>query len=211
MKINLKKKKNKMKNAWSRFEKCLTSKGQPPTACKLVFDRGRRTFELHIPIPQEKNWVKKLEKQEQLFNSPPPRVAALDPGVRTFQTVYSPNGVVMEFGNQDAQRLCRLAHHFDKLSVKIDNETTKYNEIKAETTECKIRDVKRKRALLCKAHLRLTSRITHLVDEVHWQTINVLCREFDVMMIPKFNVQQMVIKSGDRRRRINRSVLYDGC
>lgn len=166
---------------WQAVEGCLDVHGHPPSTCKLVFDRGKRTFELHIPIPARKEWVQRLENQEKLTHD----VIALDPGVRTFQTGYSPSGVTLEFGNQDAQRLCRLANHIDKLSAKIVDPAT--------------RRAKRKRYY--RARLKIYARITNLVDEVHWQMANVLCREFDVILIPEFGVKGMTQRRNAPRRR----------
>jgi putative transposase len=95
------------------------------------------------------------------------RWAALDPGCRTFQTAYSPEpGVMYKLGDRDASRLFRLALYLDKLP-----------------------DTKRKR----KEKLRL--RIKHLVDEVHWKAIRFLLNRFDHILIPTFEVQNMVKKA----------------
>jgi len=98
------------------------------------------------------------------------RWVALDPGCRTFQTAYSPReGELVKFGDRDASRLFRLCLHMDNLPEK-----------KKKTKE------------------RLKLRIKHLVDEVHWKTIRYLLDHYDNVVIPIFEVKNMV-KKVDRK------------
>ncbi|CAM9896978.1 unnamed protein product, partial [Ectocarpus sp. 6 AP-2014] len=53
-----------------------------------------------------------------------PRVAALDPGVRTFNTAVDSKGNVTEFAPGDVGRTYRLCHHMDKLQSKAFNKAT---------------------------------------------------------------------------------------
>ena len=98
------------------------------------------------------------------------RWVALDPGCRTFLTAYSAmDGTSTKIGDKDGSKLFRLCLHLDKLPAK-----------------------KRKRAI------KLRLRIRHLVDEMHRKAIRHLLENFDNVLIPIFQVSNMV-KKVDRK------------
>jgi len=118
-------------------------------------------------------------------NEPPdkPKVIALDPGVRTFLTGYSPSEeACYEFSPQAIQRLCRLSSCIDKLTQRMDTDP----------------DLRHKQRLrLRRARLRIYQKIRHLVAEVHWKSCDVLVKRFDVIVLPKFGAKAMVQKRHD--------------
>lgn len=116
---------------------------------------------------------------------PSPKSVALDPGVRTFQTFYSPIGCG-KIGEQAQQRIVRLAVHLDGIISR---------RAKA--------DKQGKRRLTLAAG-RLRRKIRNLIDELHWKTIRFLLNEFDVVVIPPFSAKGMTRRS-DRKLR-NKSV-----
>jgi len=102
---------------------------------------------------------------------------SLDPGVRDFMTLYSPTqGICYKFGSNDISRIFRLCKFLDKLLAK-----------------------KRTRNIF-KAQIRLRHRIKHLVDEVHWKTIHFLCNNFNNIILPPFQVSQMVKRQNRKIR-----------
>jgi len=90
---------------------------------------------------------------------------ALDPGVRTFQTGYAPEGL-FQFGNGARRRLILMLLRADRYQAKG---TPK---------------ARRQR-------LRTLSRVRNLVTDLHWKTINQLC-SFRTVFLPSFSVSQMV-------------------
>lgn len=107
---------------------------------------------------------------------------SIDPGVRTFLTVYSPTpGQCYKLGDQDISRIYRLCKHMDTLTSKRDKETRKKNK-KAKT----------------KALIRMRNRIRNLVDEVHKKTVRFLLSRFQNIVLPPFEVSKM-IRSVDRK------------
>lgn len=108
------------------------------------------------------------------------RLCALDPGVRTFQTFFSDHHCG-HLGEQDVQRITRLAFHLDDLTSRRDKATNK-----------------RKESALTKAMARLRNNVSNLIDELHWKTAKFLTDNFDVILLPTFESSQMVIKA-DRK------------
>ena len=105
-------------------------------------------------------------------------VIALDPGVRTFQTGYSPQGSTFEFGRGDVARLARLCLELDKLQSKWSQPGVKH----------------RQRCSFQKAARRLRERIHNLVHDLHHNVARFLCQCFGTILIPKFETQDMVCK-----------------
>ena len=107
-------------------------------------------------------------------------VCALDPGVRTFQTVFDINdGHALQVGDRDMNRVFRLCKAQDLLISEQANERKS-----------------KRRSKLKRAVRRLRDRIRNLIDEVHKQLAVHLARSYDLVMIPKFEVSQMIRKVG---------------
>lgn len=110
---------------------------------------------------------------------------ALDPGVRTFQTFYSPT-CYGKIGDQAQQRIVRLMVHLDRLLSKRSTA-----------------DKRRKRRLTL-AIGRQRRTINNLVDELHWKTVRFLINEFAVIVIPPFAAGRLASKTSRKLR--NKSV-----
>lgn len=102
-------------------------------------------------------------------------IVALDPGIRTFISFYSPHcsGKI----GVNAQKY--------KYYLAMDNLISKRD-------SCKNNKQKRSYS---KAIKRLRQRVTDLVDELHWKTARYLCESFDVILMPTFETSQMSNKS----------------
>jgi len=109
------------------------------------------------------------------------RVVALDPGIRSFQTFYNPE-FVGHIGCGDIGRITRLCHHMDNLISKRD------------------KSFGNQRYRINKAVKRMRTRIRNLIDELHHKTAKFLTDQFDLILIPSFDVIQMV-KRGSRKLR----------
>lgn len=117
------------------------------------------------------------------------KVCALDCGVRTFQTVYSPSEVAELGSDYFKDKLLPLYIKLDKLiskrkiqsNLKLDNQRntdliTFYN----------------------KKINKLRLRIKNLVEDLHKKCANYLTNEFDLILIPVFETKKMS-KLGNRR------------
>lgn len=123
-----------------------------------------------------------------------PRVIAIDPGVRTFLTGYSPTDeCIIEWGANDIQRIYRLCAYYDDLQSRITKTTTRH---------CQ-------RYRMKKAARRIQRRIRNLVDDLHKKSVKWLVESYDLIMLPKFDTQRMVqkeIEAADgskKKRKIN--------
>jgi len=127
----------------------------------------------YIFIPKE---VVVKPQKEFPFNS-----AFLDPGVRTFQTYYSPEGVCGKLGDSFCkENVVPLLKKHDSL-------------------QSNGRD-HRKRALLI-------NKVKNLIDSLRQQTTNFLCKNFRNIFISDFKVKQMVSKYKKISSKVSRSML----
>ncbi|MCP3663106.1 MAG: transposase, partial [Gammaproteobacteria bacterium] len=103
-------------------------------------------------------------------------VVYLDPGVRTFQTCFDADGLIAEWGEADMTKLFQHCYAADRLQKRISN--TKGNSTK-----------KHRRRM---AWHRLLQKIRNKVNEVHKKLSTWLCENYRVVLLPKFETQQMV-------------------
>jgi putative transposase len=122
---------------------------------------------------------KKIEHEEPLHKS-----VALDPGVRTFQTFYSPDGVAGKLGDNFVNT------HLIKTAKRIDYLDT----VKSKTTNKKTHNnIRRRQALL-------RTKIKNCVNDLHWKTIDFLVKNFQTIILPNFEVKQMTQLTANSRK-----------
>jgi putative transposase len=131
--------------------------------CRVIFQNGR-----YFLCKPEKRHIKEPENQRSLL-------VALDPGVRTFQTFYSPF-LAGKMGAFDFGRIQRLCSYLDRLVSKI--------------SKAKCRQKRRMR----RAAERIRWKIKDLISEIHFKTANFFCKRFQIIAIPPFQSSQMVTK-----------------
>ena len=129
-------------------------------------------------------FVVMLEEYHMSQNIPQGGVVSLDPGVRTFQTCYSADGMVYEWGDGDMKQVFALCRFADKLHSKWNKETNK-----------------RRRKSQKLAWLRMLRRIRNRIDECHRKLSTFLCRTFSTILLPKFETSRMVRKLERKIRR----------
>jgi len=150
-----------------------------PHTSRLLRDRGQ--FYLCIPVPLNQ-WVKRGENQTPKSDKVPKErgIAAIDPGVRTFATVYdhSENRVIL-WGYDDYLNLKRLCKHLDRLVSRTSSPSLNHH----------------RRYNMKKAQMRLRRKIRNRVDELHRKLALWLCRNFRVVLLPHFDVSRLVKKA----------------
>ncbi len=142
----------------------------------IVKDTLGRFF-LHTPLSRENQ----ATKQGSAW-------CAVDPGVRTFATVYAPQPAqVIKFGHGAAGRITRLCLHLDSLLSR--------------TALC---HGVQKRRRMRKAAVRMRLRIRHLVDELHWKTAAHLTTQFTDIVCPPFTTAAMAKRAS---RKVGRTTV----
>jgi putative transposase len=131
--------------------------------CHAVCEYGK----YYLCVPVEKI-VLKPENQRL-------GIVALDPGVRTFQTFYSPL-IAGKLGESDFGRIYRLCHAMDDLISRM------------------AKALCRQKRRMRKALDRIRKKIKDLIGEIHHKAARFLCGFFDVIIIPPFETSNMVTK-----------------
>ena len=111
------------------------------------------------------------EKKIPVYEQPCYKTVFLDPGVRSFQTLYSPEGVCGHISCDE--KLKHLASRHDHLQsvASQSNSKTKRN--------------------LLKRMAKLRHKMKNIVDYLHWKTCSFLCDNFETIVIPPFKVKEM--------------------
>lgn len=140
--------------------------------CRLCY---KKTIGYYLLITcKEKE--KSHKKQEKID-----KYCSIDPGIRTFATIYSPSSI-MEIGNTDIKRIDRLQSHADNIKKEMNN-------VKS-----------RKRQKLNKAMLKINLKVRNLVKELHYKTGKFICKNFQNILIPTFETQDLVMKKDGKRK-----------
>lgn len=134
-----------------------------PSDSRLIYEFGR----WYLRFPYQTNSIV-ADNQSQ-------RVCSVDPGVRTFATIFSPGGI-HKIGSGLFGRICRLSIHLDNLISK------------AAKAPC--RKSRRIRSAISNAR----RKIHNLVNDLHYQAISWLCRNFDIVVIPESDFTSAVSK-----------------
>ena len=103
------------------------------------------------------------------------RIVSLDPGVRTFLTWFSETSCG-KIGAQAITPVYRLCYRLDEILGKV------------------AKAAGRHKRHLKQAVDRLKWRVRNLIDELHWKAARFLCLNFDVILLPTFEVQGMTNK-----------------
>ncbi|MEA2061821.1 MAG: zinc ribbon domain-containing protein [Thermodesulfobacteriota bacterium] len=106
-----------------------------------------------------------------------PETVALDPGIRSFISFYSPN-YSGKIGIDTSETMFKYFLALDNLIGRI----------------AKTKNKKKKRSLK-KAAKRLREKILNLITELHYKTANLLCKNFTTVILPTFETKDMANKS----------------
>jgi len=154
------KKKIRVRKKYSKY------KNFKPSSDFIIQKEGKRYYILFTKTKKAK-----LEKAEQ-------KVVSLDPGVRTFQTFYSPEGYVGKLGTG--------------LSTHINNFQKREDLLKS--LKC-VAESYRTRRNIGNRITSLIAKVKNVVTDFHWKTVSYLCRTFEKIVIPEFGVKNLVNKA----------------
>ncbi|HEY9701914.1 MAG TPA: transposase [Allocoleopsis sp.] len=138
----------------------------------VISHETRMTFNglhyfLHILVPTETK--RKIENNDTI---------ALDPGLRTFITGYSPKEVVEFKRNPD-------------LLKKLRNKIAKLNSLRSKK---QLRNKKKIKKLFL--------RLSNVIDSLHWKTINYLTSNYSKILLPHFESQKMTRKGNKETNKL---------
>ena len=167
---------------------------------RLVHDKVLGTYHLIIPMQSPTvNWGDSqapslapsvdCDGDVEMASAVPLRVLAIDPGVRTFATCYDPDGLAAKWGcGPTNARLWRLANTMNGVRARMARPDVSH----------------RSRRRMRRAAARIAKRIRDMVDELHHKFARWACTNYDAVLLPKFEVQGMVGRRKNKRRRITR-------
>ena len=146
---------------------------KPTHDCRLMCQDDQ--WYLVIPMDKKRNHPPCSLKQE---------ICALDPGIKTFQTIYSNDNVVKI--SKDPLVLKRLQQKLDLLQS--------------------LRSKKKiKQSSYTRNRKRLYRRQSNLINELHFKTASYLTDNYKTIILPTFESQKMTKNS--KRRQANRNLL----
>ena len=125
---------------------------------------------------------KKTIGNEPIYTNAAYKSVFLDPGVRTFQTFYSPDGLCGKIGDQ----YCN--DYIKPITDRIDH----FESIRSTTNNAKTRKHLRDRLF------KLRGKARNLIQDLHWKTCKFLCDGFDTIILPMFKTSEMVEKCPGR-------------
>lgn len=128
--------------------------------CRLSYSYSTDKFILWKPVD-------KITSVECFRSS----VIALDPGMRTFQNGYSPDGICFKFGT-------------DKTNIKIKNFLKKIDSVVKDGRNYK------------KYKKRIRKKVTDMVADLHWKTANFLCKNFNTILVGNLSTTGIIKKNG---------------
>jgi putative transposase len=128
-----------------------------------------------------------IVENKQKILEPKNNICALDPGCRTFQTMYSPD-CTKKFGEEYDTKLKKLYLREDRIKSILATKTLK----------------SRLRYKLKKLCAKLRTKAKHIISDLHWKTAHYLTKNFQVILLPKFATKEMMIK---RKRKIGSTVV----
>jgi transposase len=183
--------KRALSGAWNLFPQRLGKHG------KLRFRKSMRS-KLPTRLPLESNskilydhgayyLVMTLKKQEKQRKTEATGLIALDPGVRSFMTGYSPDqGNVCKIGERQIDMLKKLHQRIDLL-----------RSVRSKAQK------KRTRQNLRKRLLKLEKRGIDLINDLHNQTASWLSKTYSQILLPTFGTSKM-LSGNDLPKGVNR-------
>jgi len=153
---------------------------------RIIKDSADRIF-IIIPEPLKvKVNVNVVETQDNKI-----RMAAIDPGVRTFSTLYDNNGNVFEYGAKDIKKIFHMCLCADNLQSRIYKKKT----------DGSFQIKHRNRYKMRKAFRKIQMKIKDRVRDFHHKVAKHICMDYDFVLLPKFDTQNMMKKKGRKLRK----------
>lgn len=147
-----------------------------------------------IPVPEHTVRVQRLEGRYYLripvavekYRPGPRRVlCGLDPGVRTFLTLYDGERVVV-MGDAGEERTKKLHKRLDKLQTVFSARSSAHH---------------RRRHVKLKLW-RLNRKLCNIIDALHWESAKFMCSGYETILLPKYQSSDMTRKRNRKDPRL---------
>lgn len=136
----------------------------------------------YILIPKEKS----IEIQSKDENS----IISLDPGIRTFQSFYTPDGLVGDLGNKKLQeKVMKYENKIDKL--KSVSQKLKRN-----------KESIRKKKNIGKKCYKLKTKVCNIIKNFQWKISSFLCKTYKTILLPVFQSQELKSNLNNKNNRL---------
>jgi putative transposase len=141
-----------------------------------------------IQCSKNNKWYLLVTYYDDIKENKQYNICALDPGLRKFMTGIDINANKFKIGDGIMQVL-------SKLKIKISNLQSSLHKINNKRKNINSKKLYNKWNK-CKQML-ITSRekFKFKIKELHYQTCNYLCKNYDVIILPNFGVKEMIAKS----------------
>lgn len=136
---------------------------------RLVYNQRNKKFMLNVPVRKDFDKIKTSTKK---FN-----LCGIDPGLKTFMTVYNPQGECEKIFNRDETK--RLTNLVKK----------KYSLLCLE----------KKKRKHYKALIKVNYKISCFRKELHYKTANYICSKYNEIYIGKLHTKSIISKSNKLR------------
>ena len=162
------------KNSKLRFKK--RDRNKLKLLSKSIEDGTNTDFKIlndcgcYYILLNEKN--KKEDKKKSIYHT-----ISLDPGVRCFQTGYSPDGHTCKIGENQNEKIKKLYGKMDMLKSRRD--------------QCLY---KKRRYNLNKKYLKIEKKVRDIIYDLHNQTTSRLASEYENILLPEFSTSGMLKK-----------------
>jgi transposase len=140
-------------------------------ACRLTWNRHKNIFILHVPVDRQ---IKHIDREEY---------CSLDPGIRTFMTLYDGSRTT-DFGVKEPKQIKELLTRMDKL---------------------KRFKGKRWYKKFCN---RINARIQGIRDDLHWKTALDLVRRYDNILIGNMSTIGIVRRDTSKLSAMTKRICY---
>jgi len=157
----------------------------------------------------------KVPKRQPTIYTPSYKSVFLDPGVRTFQTFYSPDGICGKIGDSVCKKVVDLSNKHDNLwsissKKKVILQPITYKGkggklVHKPEREIIISSITKKKLRDRCAKIRYERK--NVVSNLHNQTVSFLTKNFETILLPKFDVKQMTKKSKSLKSKISKRML----
>ncbi len=141
----------------------------PTHDCRLSYNCKTKKYILSVPTNIR---CKNIQNREQ--------ICAIDPGEKIFATLYG----LQSYGYLGKDIRTPLLKMRDKIS--------KYQKILSKNVNKEGNKIKNKKHIKNKIR-KVYQKIKNLVKELHNQSANYLCKNYDKILIPKFETQKMIM------------------